>query len=75
MSSNVSNFTERRHKDSPDYELEVWVTGVREPGGQVHWKIHIEGEDDSHKAANILDRVIEVLRDDSIPNTFSESGE
>ena len=56
------SFLERRHQ-SPDYELEVWITGVHVGGGMCHWDIHVEGEDDYARAAGILERAAEVLRD------------
>ena len=57
------SFLERRH-ESPDYEIEVWITGVRAGNtGFVHWTIYVEGEDDCELAAGILERAVEVLRD------------
>ena len=57
------SFLERRH-ESPDYEIEAWITGVRIPGTEdVHWNVYIEGEDDEDLAAAILERAAEVLRD------------
>ena len=59
------SFLQRRH-ESPDYEIEAWITGVRIPGtGDVHWSVYIEGEDDEELAAGILERAAEVLRDKS----------
>ena len=56
------SFLERR-LESPDYDIEAWVTGVRLPDGEVHWNVQIEGEDDPKLAAGILERAVEVLRD------------
>jgi len=57
------SFLERRH-ESPDYEIEAWITGVRHGStGLVEWNIEIEGEDDCDLAAGILERAAEVLRD------------
>ena len=53
---------ERRHK-SPDYEIEAWITGVRMPNGKVYWNFEIDGAEDNEKAAGILERVVEILRD------------
>lgn len=57
------SFLERR-KENPDYDIEVWITGVRMgTTGEVLWEIHVEGEDDPERAAGIMERAIEVLRD------------
>ncbi len=57
------SFLQRRH-ESPDYEIEAWITGVRDGNtGFVHWDVYIEGEDDEDLAAGILERAAEVLRD------------
>lgn len=56
------SFLDRRH-ESPDYDIEAWITGVRCPDGMVHWNVEIEGEDDHDLAAGILERAAEVLRD------------
>lgn len=57
------SFLERRH-ESPDYDIEAWITGVRHGNtGFVHWTVQIEGEDDDELAAGILERAAEVLRD------------
>ena len=57
------SFLERRFK-SPDYEIEVWITGVKHGAtGLVNWDVQVEGEDDPELAAGILERAIEVLRD------------
>ena len=54
---------EQRH-ESPDYEIEAWITGVRMPDGMVLWNVNIAGEDDCEEAAGILERAAEVLRDE-----------
>ncbi len=57
------SFLQRRFR-TPDYEIEAWITGVRDGNtGLVHWDVRIEGEDDSELAAGILERAAEVLRD------------
>ena len=57
------SFLERRHQ-SPDYDIEAWITGVRDGNtGFVHWNVQIEGEDDPELAAGILERAAEVLQD------------
>ena len=58
----TKSFLERRH-ESPDYDIEAWITGVRLPDGKVHWNVEIDGEDDYEFAAGILERAAEVLRD------------
>ena len=59
----TKSFAARRH-ESPDYEIEAWITGVRlGTTGKVEWRVYIDGEDDSELAANILERAVEVLRD------------
>ena len=59
------SFLERR-RESPDYDIEVWITGVRDGNtGLTHWEVHVEGEDDLEVAAFILERAAEVLRDKS----------
>ena len=63
MSGNVADIIQRRHKQSPDYDIEVWITGVRIPNGMCHWNVTVEGEDDNELAAEILERAAEVLRD------------
>ncbi len=58
------SFLERRKK-SPDYDIEVWITGVRHGAtGLVDWDVQVAGEDDPDLAAGILERAAEVLRDD-----------
>ena len=56
------SFLERRF-ESPEYDIEVWITGVRMPDGMVQWNVQIEGEDDMDAAAGILERAVKVLRD------------
>jgi len=56
------SFLDRRH-ESPDYDIEVWITGVLCPDGKVHWNVEVEGEDDPFEAAGILERAVEVLRE------------
>ncbi len=57
------SFIERRF-ESPDYEIEAWITGVRHGAtGFVDWNVCIKGEDDCELAAGILERAAEVLRD------------
>jgi hypothetical protein len=57
------SFLERRF-ESPDYDIEAWITGVRDGAtGFVYWNVQIEGEDDEDFAAGILERAAEVLRD------------
>ncbi len=65
MSSNVADLVQRRHKQSPDYDIEAWITGVKCPDGMVHWNVTVEGEDDSELAAGMLERAAEVLRDEN----------
>ena len=58
------SFMERRHEKEPDYDIEAWITGVRDGAtGFVHWSVQVEGEDDCDEAAGILERAAEVLRD------------
>jgi len=57
------SFLERRFKN-PDYDITAHITGIRMPDGMVHWSIDIDGEDDPINAAGILERAIEVLRDE-----------
>ncbi len=64
MTNSIPDLIQRRHKDSPDYDVEVWITGVRVPDGMVHWNVYVEGEDDSELAAGILERAASILRDD-----------
>ena len=63
MSGNVADLTDRRRKVTPDYDIEVWITGVRVAGDQTSWKVVVEGENDNEIAAGILERAAEVLRD------------
>ena len=56
------SFLERRFQ-SPDYDIEVWITGVTMPDGMVYYNVEVEGEDDMDFAAGILERAAEVLRD------------
>ena len=56
------SFMQRRH-ENPDYELFVYVTGVRCHDNKVHWNVVVEGEDDPEFAADIIDKAIEVLRE------------
>ena len=58
----AKSFLDRRH-ESPEYDIEAWITGVRLPDGKVHWNVQVEGEDDPVIAAGILERAAEVLRD------------
>lgn len=62
MSGNIADLTARRHKDSPDYDIEVWITGVYLPDNMTNWNIYIDGEDDLIRAADILERAVEILR-------------
>lgn len=58
------SFMQRRHEKEPDYDIEVWITGVRHGAtGLVEWNVQVEGEDDPDVAAGILERAAEVLRD------------
>ena len=59
------SFIERRF-ESPEYDIEAWITGVKMPDGKVLWNVEIEGEDDYDEAAGILERAAEVLRDKTI---------
>lgn len=63
MSGNVPDFIQRKHRQAPDYDIEVWITGVRVSNGDCHWNVTVEGEDDSDLAAGMLERAAEVLRD------------
>jgi len=63
MSGNVADLTDRRRKDTPDYDIEAWITGIRLPNNTTSWKVIIEGESDNEMAAGILERAAEVLRD------------
>lgn len=56
------SFLDRRH-ETPEYDIEVWITGVRCPDNTVHWNVKVDGEDDPELAAGILERAAEVLRD------------
>ncbi|MEE9158923.1 MAG: hypothetical protein V3U60_11115 [Gammaproteobacteria bacterium] len=57
------SFRQRRF-EAPDYDIEVWITGVRHGAtGFVAWNVQVEGEDDPERAAGILERAAEVLRD------------
>lgn len=57
------SFLQRRHEKNPDYDIEVWITGVRVGEGDCHWNVHVEGEDDNDLSAGILERAAEILRD------------
>ncbi len=60
----MSKTFEQRRMKSPDYEIEVWIRGVRHgDSGLVAWEVQVEGEDDKEIAAGILERAAEVLRD------------
>lgn len=63
MVGNVADLMDRRH-ESPDFDIEVWITGVKCSGGKTHWKVLVTGEDDPLTAAAILDRAGEVLREE-----------
>jgi hypothetical protein len=58
---------DRRHDTSPDYTLNLQVTGVRVgpdgPDADVWWKIYVDDCDDPEYVVGILERVIEVLED------------
>lgn len=57
------SFMQRRF-ETPDYAIEVWITGVKHGAtGFVNWDVHVEGENDPIEAAGILERAAEVLRD------------
>lgn len=63
----TKSFTDRRieqRHESPDFDIEAWITGVRMPDGMVLWNVNIAGEDDEDLAAGILERAAEVLRDE-----------
>lgn len=62
----TKSFADRRTAqrfESPDYDIEAWITGIRMPDGMVQWSVTIDGEDDEDEAAGILERAAEVLRD------------
>lgn len=62
----TKTFEQRRRasrRESPEYEIEAWITGALMPDGEVRWTVQIEGEDDEERAAGILERAAEVLRD------------
>lgn len=54
---------ERRLAKKPDYELEVWIRGIRIGNGDAYYEVTVEGEDNPIIAAGILERAVEVLRD------------
>ncbi|MBW8034106.1 MAG: hypothetical protein FVQ79_00110 [Planctomycetes bacterium] len=62
------SFTQRRLEklhEAPDYSIVAYVTGVKDGNtGMVHWQVSVEGEDDPIRAAGILERAVEVLRDE-----------
>lgn len=68
--SDVDELAKRRiskkllYKGEPDYDIDVWITGVRTGSNDVLWKVEVEGEDDCIVAAGILERAAEVLRDE-----------
>ncbi len=56
------SFLQRRH-ENPDYLLQVDISGVvLGDTGKVDWEFEIEGETDRLRAAQILDRISELLR-------------
>ena len=56
------SFLQRRH-ESPDYELEVWITGVDlGVSGRIHWEVLVGGNRNREEVAEILDRAARVLR-------------
>ena len=58
----TKSFVARRH-ESPDFEIEAWITGVRlGTTGKIQWHICIDGEGDPELVAGILERAVEVLR-------------
>ncbi len=62
------SFLERRF-ESPDYDIAAYITGVRAGNsGMVQWKVHVDGIEDEHEAAGILERAAEVLRDKESTN-------
>lgn len=65
MGGNVVDLMERKHAESPDVDIEAWVTGVKCPDGNMHFRVMVIGEDDPITAAGILERAVEVLRDEA----------
>jgi len=62
------SFTQRRLeklRETPDYSIVAYVDGVKDGNtGMVHYCVTVEGEDDPIRAAGILERAVEVLRDE-----------
>ena len=57
------SFLDRR-LESPDYEIEVWIRGIRYGNtGSTRWIVNVEGESDCEVAAEILEKAAKVLRD------------
>ncbi len=69
-------FLKRRH-DKPDYELDVYITGVCVgTTGKVHWQIEMDEDTDKAEAALILEKAAMVLKGDTsedlVPNRQSQ---
>ena len=58
----ATEFTNRRHAN-PDYEFEIYITGVRlGDTGKVNWWISLDEDIDKLLVADIFEKAIEVLR-------------
>lgn len=44
------------------YDVKVHITGMKLPDGKIYWNVAVEGEDDRPRAAAILERAADVLR-------------
>ena len=63
----VDEITKRRQA-KPDYELEVYITGVRiGDSGKTQWHISLDDDVDTLQAIDILEKATEVLRTNSEP--------
>lgn len=60
----VISIKDRKPSD-PEYDIVARVTGTRDGHGKTRWYVEVDGTDDNELAAGILERAVEVLRDNS----------
>lgn len=60
----VISIRDRKPSD-PEYDIVARITGTRDGHGKTRWFVEVDGTGDNERAAGILERGAEVLRDNS----------
>jgi len=69
----ADEFTNRRGVMKPDYEFTLECVGVRIPNGMVHWWISEESVYSEEELADLLELVVDVLRQQPENGSDNES--